>query len=229
MSGEELSHARARRLRAGDRVTLFDGSGREAVARVLALRADGLDALVETTRTADGPDSEISLFVSGLRLPRLAWIVEKATELGVATVGIVETERTQGFRGRRPGDVDRLARIGREAAKQCGSARWPQIVGPVPVSDVFSGRSEEHRLLLDGAGLRFPETLRTAPAILVVGPEGGFTERERAAAASSGWRATSLPAGKLRAETAAVAGVVLLRAALEGGKEAAGSSAPTES
>jgi 16S rRNA (uracil1498-N3)-methyltransferase len=220
ISGGELRHARARRIAAGDPVLLFDGSGREARARILRLSGRAVEAVVEEiVETAGGPERTLTLLCAGGRAERLSWIVEKATELGVARVVLVRTERTQSFRASEP-LRGRLERVGRAAAKQCGAAAWSSLEGPVPLLEALAEKRAAHRLLLDPEGEPFPGSLAAGSAALAVGPEGGWARAERDAAVRMGWSVSALPAGRLRAETAAVAGIVLLRAALaRGGRE----------
>ncbi|HKA37144.1 MAG TPA: RsmE family RNA methyltransferase [Thermoanaerobaculia bacterium] len=216
LSGEETAHARARRLRRGDPVTLLDGSGRVARAVLTRLDSGGAEVAVEEIIEARKEEFRIELLVAGLRAERLAWIAEKAAELGVAELRIVETARTQSFRGTSK-VLERLARVGREAAKQSESDRWPRCSGPVSFAGVLA-EENPHRLILDPSGAPFPSKLPPGPVRVLVGPEGGWTSEELASAASRGWTAASLPAGKLRAETAAIAAVVLARAALARGR-----------
>lgn len=215
LSGEEAAHARARRIKRGDRVILFDGSGREALGRVARLSADQLEVSIEEIRPAALAGPSLALLIAGIRAELLAWIAEKATELGAGRIVIVRTERTQSFRAA-PGLLPRLTRVARAAAKQSGRAAWPEIEGPVPLSEALSLERSSSRIFLDFEGRPFPSSLPQAPAALLVGPEGGWSEEERGAARAKGWLPASLPAGTLRAETAAIAGLVLLRAALAG-------------
>ena len=214
IEGEEAAHAKARRLRPGDAVLLLDGSGREALGRVVRFSSGALEVAIEAIRAAGRPaHPPIHLLVAAVRSERLAWIAEKATELGAARVTLVVSERTQSFRAREA-IAARLARVVREAAKQAEAARWPSIDGPRPLAEALVGETSSSRLILDPSGEPFPATLPAAPAALLVGPEGGWTERELADALATGWLAVSLAAGKLRAETAAVAGLALARSAL---------------
>jgi 16S rRNA (uracil1498-N3)-methyltransferase len=217
LTPEEAAHARARRLAAGDPVLLLDGTGRAAAGHVV--RHTRTETLVEVSQMIDAAPRAPSaaLLVAGLRAERLSWLVEKATELGAARVTIVESERTQSFRAA-AGLLPRLERIAREAAKQCERADWPRIDGPVAFARALDAESAPERFLLDLDGDLFPERVGGAGAAIAIGPEGGWTESERDAASSRGWRIVRLPAGKLRAETAAIAAMVLLRAALEAGK-----------
>jgi len=195
-------------------VVLVDGSGREAHGRLERFSARGADVLIEAVRTSDeGAAPRLRLLVASVRPERLAWIAEKATELGVAGIVLVESARTQRYRASETSRA-RLERVAREAAKQAESARWPSIEGPASFSDVIASETARHRFLLDPDGEAFPGSLLPGDVSLIVGPEGGWTEEERGAASSSGWTPASLPSGKVRTETAAVAGLVLARAAL---------------
>ena len=213
LSREEADHARARRLRAGDPVVLIDGGGREALAVLERLDRKGGQVVVERVRDSPKPSPPIALSTAGLRAERLAWLVEKATEFSADRVTLVSSGRTQSFRASR-GVSERLERVAREAAKQCQAARWPSIAGPVSFERALAEDPSSHRVFLDGSGKLFPAVLSERPAVLLVGPEGGWTEAEREAARGRGWTFAALPAGKLRAETAAVAALILARAAL---------------
>lgn len=219
LEGEEAAHARARRLRPGDEVVLIDGSGREARARVIRSTARRLEARVESISTAAADAlPPIVLAVSAIRAERLAWIAEKATELGAARLTIISSERTQRFRA---GESlsSRLERVVREAAKQSQRARWPQLRGPISLSELVRTETSANRLVLDSRGEPFSPTLPASPTALLVGPEGGWSAAELNEAILAGWSVVSLAAGTLRAETAAVAALALARAALARGPE----------
>ncbi len=214
IEGEEAAHARARRVAAGDAVVLLDGSGREAAGLVTRIDRGRVDVDVEHVRAAaPEPAAPIHLLVAVVRSERLSWIAEKATELGAARLTLVSSERTQSFRASEA-LCPRLARVVREAAKQAQASRWPEIIGPVALSDVLRSEAAGSRLILDLSGEPFPAVLPAGPTALLVGPEGGWTDAELAAALAQGWVAASLAAGKLRAETAAVAALTLARTAL---------------
>ena len=214
VAGSEAAHLRARRVGRGDDVVLLDGSGREAIAQVIGVtRRDATLRVSEILRRESG-SRPTSLFLAGLKPEPLSWAVEKATELGAAEVTIVKSERTQSFRATAT-LLPRLERVAREAAKQCGRADWPTLSGPVAVESVLSDRRFAHRFFLDFDGAPLPSRLSAAPAALLVGPEGGWSAGERSAASASGWKVVTLPAGRLRAETAVVAALTLVNAARE--------------
>jgi 16S rRNA (uracil1498-N3)-methyltransferase len=213
VDGEEARHALARRLRRGDAVVLVDGSGREAEGIVTGLARGAVDVRVESVASsASDRLGPLHLLVAAVRSERLSWIAEKATELGAARLTLVSSTRTQSFRASGSA-AQRLERVVREAAKQCDRSDWPRIAGPVAFADAV--REERGtRLVLDPGGEPFPAMLPAGPTSLLVGPEGGWTEDELGLAITEGWAAASLAAGKLRAETAAVAALTLARTAL---------------
>lgn len=214
IAGQEAAHARARRLSPGSAVVLVDGSGAEAFGRIERAEREILDVRVEAVWAA-AADSlpPIHLLVAALRVERLSWIAEKATELGAKRLTLVESDRTQSYRASEALPA-RLERVVREAAKQAERARWPEVAGPRPFSAALREETCVHRFLLDPRGEAFPDRLRSGSVALLIGPEGGWSDAEHAAALQSGWAVVSLAAGKLRAETAAVGALVLARTAL---------------
>jgi 16S rRNA (uracil1498-N3)-methyltransferase len=214
---DKAAHARARRLAAGDDVILVDGSGFEAFGRVAALGRDRLTVSVErVTTSASEADPPVHLCVAAVRPERLAWIAEKATELGAASLLLVVSERTQRPRAG-PGLVPRLRRVVEEAAEQSERARWPRIDEPIEFATALTRLSTVQRFLLDPRGEPFPAALPPRETALLIGPEGGWSDAEHEAAIAAGWVAASLASGKLRAETAAIAALTLARSALARG------------
>jgi 16S rRNA (uracil1498-N3)-methyltransferase len=155
----------------------------------------------------------ITLCVAAVRLERLSWVAEKATELAASCLTLVSSDRTQRFRARDT-LLPRLARVVREAAKQGERASWPEVAGPIPLSELLRMETAQNRLILDPAGAGFPAVLPALSTALLVGPEGGWSAADLELALTAGWIAVSLPAGILRTETAAISALVLTRAAL---------------
>lgn len=213
---EEAAHASARRLRVGDTVLLADGGGRSALSEIVSLSRREVIVRVREVVPESPGSVPVSLYLAGLRSERLAWAVEKATELGAQRVVIVASDRTQSFRAS-AGLLPRLDRVARESSKQCGRPDWPAITGPVDLPGALEAERAPHRLFLDPVGDPFPRRIAPGPAALLVGPEGGWTDGERDKAIRSGWKVVALPAGLLRAETAAVAALALLRFAWDSG------------
>ena len=186
---EERRHARARRLSAGSRVRLSDAAGNVADGTVLRVSREACAVEIGSVeRPRPAAPGVVSLFVPAIRLPRLSWLVEKATELGAARVTVVASERAQ--RDRVEGAArssDRLARVAREAAKQSGQTCVPAISGPISFAEA-AGAPATHAeaILLDASGQRFPGSL-AGPVALWTGPEGGWSLGETAAAEKAGW------------------------------------------
>ena len=214
VGGSEAAHLRARRVSPGDFVVLLDGSGREALAEVVRITRGAATLTVSEVLRRESGSRGNYLFLAGLKPEPLSWAVEKATELGAAEITLVRSERTQSFRAA-PTLLPRLERVARAAAKQCGRADWPSLAGPLALARVLEEDSFPHRFFLDFDGDAFPKKLSTAPAALLVGPEGGWSAGERSAASALGWKIVTLPAGRLRAETAVVAALTLVNAARE--------------
>jgi 16S rRNA (uracil1498-N3)-methyltransferase len=212
---DEAQHLRALRLREGDRVLLLDGRGTRALAMV-----ERIDRRSAVVRTADvifdgaqtGPYIALSFGLLADR-SRLEWVVEKGVELGVGVFLPLETERSEGFAHR-----GRLERVAIAALKQSQRSWLPAIEEPSSIASLaerfgsFDGvfvchesapleRSLAGRLLADPP----------ARALVVIGPEGGLSEREVGALAAAGAEVVSLGDARLRAETAAIAAVAVVR------------------
>lgn len=212
---------RVLRLRAGERVALFCGDGSECEA-VLETAASGhVTAHIVERRTPDVElPCELHVGMAVLKGEKLEWAVQKLTELGVSRISFLATERTvvTAESERWSKRLERYRRIAREAAEQCGRVRVPEIHEPVGIAAAIEASGEAARLFLDPRSSRTAlELLRPCPAkvLALIGPEGGFTETEAAAAREAGASAVGLGPRVLRAETAALAVAVLAAAAAE--------------
>ena len=199
------------RLGEGAQLLLFDGSSGEWLARVAAASRKRMSLKVERkTREAEAiPD--LWLAFAPVKRAQTDWLVEKATELGVARLMPVITQRTIVERVK----LDRLESIAIEAAEQCGRTRLPEIDEPVSLTQ-FLERGDEQRTLYfadEQGGEKAADALKPGPAAILTGPEGGFTEEEREAIRSApNVTAISLGPRILRAETAALASVTIYMA-----------------
>jgi 16S rRNA (uracil1498-N3)-methyltransferase len=192
------------RLRVGDGVLLFDGESGEWLASIAEVGKKRMTlAVAEQTRPPESiPDLWLA-FAPVKRAP-VEWLVEKATELGVARLLPVMTQRTVIERLR----LDRLQSIAIEAAEQCGRTMLPEISEPVAL-DAFLQSSERMLYFADETGGEpVASAFAPGPATILIGPEGGFTPEERdAVRAAPGAKSISLGPRILRAETAALAAV----------------------
>ena len=192
------------RLNQGSELLLFDGSSGEWLARISDVGKKRMTLTVERrTREAESvPD--VRLGFAPVKRAQTDWLVEKATELGVAKLAPVMTQRTVAERVR----LDRLQAIATEAAEQCGRTLLPDIAEPVTLSQLLANRDVTRTLYFadETGGEPVAQALKPGPALLLIGPEGGFTGEERAAVrAAENAIAISLGPRILRAETAGLA------------------------
>ena len=198
------------RLGAGAELLLFDGLSGEWLGRIAEAGKKRMRLSIERrTREAETiPD--VWLAFAPVKRAQTDWLVEKATELGVARLIPVMTQRTVAERVR----VDRLETIAIEAAEQCGRTRVPEITDPLPlkrfVEELDAGR---HFYFADERGGEpVGSAFREGPAAILVGPEGGFTDDERTFVRGTCASAISLGPRILRAETAALAALTVFMA-----------------
>jgi 16S rRNA (uracil1498-N3)-methyltransferase len=190
-------------LRMGDggELLLFDGRSGEWLARIAEAGKRRMILSVERrTREAETvPD--LWLAFAPVKRAQTDWLVEKATELGAARLIPVMTRRTVAERVK----LERLEAIAIEAAEQCGRTLLPGIAEPVALKEILSTQRTIY-FADETGGEPAAEAFKPGPALILTGPEGGFTEEERAAVRAA---PTAVPISLgpriLRAETAALA------------------------
>jgi 16S rRNA (uracil1498-N3)-methyltransferase len=198
------------RLGVGAELLLFDGASGEWLGRIAEAGKKRMTLTVaRKTREAEVvPD--VWLAFAPVKRAQTDWLVEKATELGVARLIPVITGRTIAERVR----IDRLRSITIEAAEQCGRTRLPEIAEAVSLKQFLASSNARRIYFADergGAPVR--SAFEAPPATLLTGPEGGFTDEERAVIrAVPNAVAISLGPRILRAETAALAGLAAFMA-----------------
>jgi 16S rRNA (uracil1498-N3)-methyltransferase len=209
IAGDELRHLRTLRLAPGDRFRVFDGTGaeHEVVLDTIGTRAATARVVATRTDVRDSP-LELVLVAALVKRDKMDWVVEKATELGVARIVPVTTR----YAVARGDHGPRWRRIALAAAKQCGRTRIPVVDAIRPLADVLASAPPGLRLLAweDEDARRLGDLPAvTAAATLVVGPEGGFHPDEVTAARAGGFVTVTLGRRVLRAETAAIVAVAL--------------------
>jgi 16S rRNA (uracil1498-N3)-methyltransferase len=204
------------RLRSGDEVRLFNGRDGEWMCTIEAAGRRGCQ-VVCTEKTADPqPPPDIDYLFAPLKHARLDYIVQKATELGARRLRPVMTERTVAQRV----NLERMRANAMEAAEQCNLVYVPEILAPQPLARVIAAWDPARRLIFCDERAPVSDPLRAlaalppGPAALLIGPEGGFTEVERALMLERPFvTAISLGPRVIRADTAGVAALALLQAA----------------
>ncbi len=203
---------RARRLATGERLRLVDGEGTAHWGLVEQVTARQAVLRIAEPAPSGEPAARVELLVAPPRAPRAAWLVEKATELGVAAVRFVATGRAP----RRYGSatLSRLRRIAAAAVEQCHRARTPAVTGVHPWAELESLLAPlPARWLLDTGAAAPPPRLAPGATAVLVGPEGGWTGAERRRLAALDCRPAGLGERTLRVETAALAAATLLLSA----------------
>ena len=161
--------------------------------------------------------STLRFLFAPLKVGRLDYLVEKATEMGAGTIEPVTTAFTQN----RNVSVEKLGRWALEAAEQCGVLTVPQIAEPIALADTLATwDARVHLIFCDEDSpydnpLEALSRLQRGPLAILVGPEGGFSDAERAMLRALPF-VTAIPLGPriLRADTAAIAALTLVQATL---------------
>jgi 16S rRNA (uracil1498-N3)-methyltransferase len=220
--GEEEAHhcTRVLRKRAGDEVELFDGRGRVALARIIAARKEVVE-LQRESETRHAPLAhEVHVLPALIKGEAFEWLLEKAVELGAASVRPVITANSvvQWDGAQAEKKMAKWRRHMLEAAKQCHTPFLPELQEPVTLAEALTDTD--------------PETLRLVPALfgevkplvtavkdwgtrqrraqMLIGPEGDFLPDELQAAIAAGYQPVTLGPLILRAETAVVATLAFL-------------------
>lgn len=228
LSREEAHHlSRVLRLQVGDDVIVFDAAGREFHAVIESISSHGATLALGTALVKRRmPTREVTVAVSPLRPEAMSWLVQKLTEIGVARMAPFVSQRTALPKaGDQESDESRRRRwerISLAACKQCGRARALEILPTLKFHDQLSAldRDDALKMLAWEGGdaqslagvLTRPQLDRHAPAVLCIGPEGGFTRPEYQAALEIGYVPVDLGPNILRAETAAIAAASIVLA-----------------
>ena len=192
------------RLGPGAQVLLFDGASGEWLARVTEAGRKRMTLAVEQRTRELEQVPELTLAFAPVKRAQVDWLVEKATELGVARLQPVVTQRTVVERVK----LERLEAIAIEAAEQCGRTLVPMLAEPVSLTAFLKSAGGTLYFADETGGEPVSTAFQPGPATILTGPEGGFTDEERAAIrALPNARAVSLGPRILRAETAALAAV----------------------
>ena len=215
LDGDEAEHlTRVLRAEIGQQYEICDGArlylGEIVEARKHAVRFRILEEL-----PAAEPAVRISLLMSLIKFERFEWTVEKATELGVDTIVPVQAERSdKGLELAARKRVERWRKIARAAGQQSHRIHLPEIPPPVALPQALS--REGRRIYLEeapGCALLLKAVSSPKPGetvAILIGPEGGWTDRERSQLAAANWTPASLGPQILRSETAAIAAVAVL-------------------
>lgn len=215
LGAEETRHMRdVLRLRSGDNVLVFDGSGHEFSCRIEDIGKKAASISVEMEVFPLSPESPLRLTLAAalLKGDKFDLVVQKAVELGVSCLVPLKTDRCEARFVDAPKRLERWRRIVLEAAKQSGRATLMEMSDPAEFTDLISRSSAESTVLFsERNGDRMSGIRSSAGMTAVVGPEGGWDDEELDAAAAAGVRIITLGGRILRAETAAIAITAILQ------------------
>ena len=209
-AGEAHHLLKVLRGRSGETIEIVDIAGRLFAAE---LREGGEAVVLEELAAPDVLDTEVSLYQAVPKGGRMDLVVEKATEVGAASIVPLLTER--GVVNPREGKVARWRRVAEAAARQSLRLSIPKVSEPVPFSVAVSRVGEKGVLLHNDPGIPPVEAVVESPAGLFVGPEGGWSEGELRLAGDAGMPLGSMGPYRLRSETAGIVAVARALAALE--------------
>ena len=196
------------RLQAGAQVKLFDDRTGEWLAQVVEPGKKRLTLAVTARLRPRETVPDLWLLFAPIKRGRIDWLVEKATELGIARLVPVVTRRTIVDRL----NLERLRAHAIEAAEQCERTALPELAEPAKLPALLRDWPADRILYFadEEGGEPLASLARKGPAAILIGPEGGFTEEEREAVrALAQARRVSLGPRILRADTAALAAVSL--------------------
>jgi 16S rRNA (uracil1498-N3)-methyltransferase len=191
------------RMKEGAELLVFDGASGEWLARTAEAGKKRMVLTVEQRTREPETIPDVWLAFAPVKRARIDWLVEKATDLGAARLVLVTTRRTVVDRL----NLERLEAHIIEAAEHCGRTRLPELGEPVPLGRFLEQRDAARTLYFadENGGEPAVDAFKPGAAMILTGPEGGFTDDERAAIrAAPNAVPISLGPRILRAETAAL-------------------------
>ncbi|MEO8202784.1 MAG: 16S rRNA (uracil(1498)-N(3))-methyltransferase [Betaproteobacteria bacterium] len=215
----DASHhaTRVLRLREGDAIVVFDGSGGEYAATIVHMQRGGLDLQVGAFNPIERESPLAVTLVQAISAgDRMDLTIQKAVELGASSIQPVLAERSVvRLKGERSDNRrDHWQRIAVAACEQCGRNRVPTVATAVEVTGYAAPADALKLLLSPGAATRLSSAGATSakPIVIAAGPEAGFSPREEAMLVAAGFASVQLGPRVLRTETAAPAALAALNA-----------------
>lgn len=211
VTGDEFHHAaRVARLREGEPVEVFDGTGAAFAGEVTAIARDELRIRLGAAVPPRESPLVLTLAMAIIQLEKFELVLQKATELGVSGLVPLVTDRAEVRAERYRGKSERWEKIVFEAVKQSGRSVIPRLEAPSDFDDIVSRPGLKMFFDADADPSASPETI--SALTMLVGPEGGWSERELALAREQNCLFARLGPRRLRAETAAIAATGIITA-----------------
>lgn len=186
------------RLEKGDSVIFFDGEGKDVTCRIEMISKKEAVFTKESETESIMPERNITLCMALIKKDNFEMVLQKCTEIGVSRFVPIMAERSE----KKNIDMDRARRIIKEASEQCGRGDLPTLEDIKNLDEILS---EKNIIVFDGSGIPLTSPLPTLPAsALLIGPEGGWSEKEIAKFKEKNIPIYSIGNLTLRAETAAI-------------------------
>ncbi len=221
LTADESRHIRTvLRLRPGDEIELVDGSGYAYAARIRSINDSCVKAAVQGCFRPDTESAlKLTVAVGFLKEKKMDLLVRHLTELGMTRFQPMWTERSVARPPQKKLDsrIERWQSIAREAVKQSRRALAPEIAGPAPYNEILEALRPSQTKIIFWENARQPLSGAFDPkqgrrdVSVLLGPEGGFSEKEGRAALGCGFAPVWLGPRILRAETAAITACALLQ------------------
>lgn len=190
------------RLKMGDRVIIFDGSGFDHVSEIISLNKDeGVLTVVEKIQNKNIPKKEIHLFQSIIKKDKFEWVTEKGTELGVSYFHPIISERSE----KKNINFERARKIIKEASEQSGRGSLPILGELTDLEKSFNNNFPSIAFHSTGDEFNKNDFEKEKVIGVFIGPEGGWSNKELEFFKEKGIKILSLGKQTLRAETAAIA------------------------
>jgi 16S rRNA (uracil1498-N3)-methyltransferase len=208
IGGDEHRHLAVARSEHNEVIEVFDGSGNVWTTTVDSVGVGETIVRIVECRKIPRDPVKLILALALIRMNSFELALEKVVEIGVARIVPFTADRSNILPGNRQ---ERWQRIVVEAAKQSKQYYLPVLDPPASFDHVMSISAASKIMFAERDGGPLKSALTGSPVLYLIGPEGGWTNRELAAARDNAFHAVSLGAGILKAETAAIVGASLIR------------------
>lgn len=222
LEGDEHHHlSNVARIKPPQKVWLFNGKGTGYLAQVEEIMNGRTRLRILEKEEENPPRVKITLSQALIKTKNMEFILQKATELGLSHfIPVVSSRSLVKVEGKINTKINRWKRIIREAAKQSGASSLPSVSPPQELSRVIQRKEEKKLLLSERGGKKLKEILLDDPqvsggglfstALILVGPEGGWTEQEEIDILGHGFERVSLGSQILRTETASICAAAMM-------------------
>lgn len=212
---EESRHlSKVLRAREGDLVRLTDGAGRRFEGRIESISPQGTQVRIGSVLPASVPKGRVLLAQGLLKGEKMETVIQKAAELGAAALLPFTSSRTVAAWKNEPRKLERWRKIGEAASKQSGRSNHLEVREPAAWEGVLKTPADAKILFWEEAERSaddFFESPTPGSVLILVGPEGGLSKEEVAAAQAKGFKVLSLGSLILRSETAALAALTIIQ------------------